>query len=221
MLQVEIIRGEGLNSNIFILKSDDEEKILVIDLGLDGLQTNFALKKALEKITKKMNNFQIEVFLTHCHIDHILGSDNLAGYANVQYSASPQTAKHINEKDAVTLLSMYGSGEINYSIEKIYNDTEKISFEGADLEVIHSPGHTDGCAVIYDKKSKSLFAGDVVFAGAGCGRVDLPTGNRTTLITSLSKLAELELEHLYSGHGPDLHTNVKENLLAAKRMLEW
>lgn len=220
-MQVEVIRGEGLNSNIFILKSDNEKKILVIDLGLDGLQTNFALKKKLEKITQKMNNFEIEVFLTHCHIDHILGSDNLAGFTNVQYSASPQTAKHINESDAVTLLSMYGVGEINYSVDKIYNDTEKISFVGADLEVIHSPGHTDGCAAIYDKISKSLFAGDVVFAGAGCGRVDLPTSNRTALIASLGKLAELEVEHLYSGHGPDLHTGIKENILAAKRMLEW
>lgn len=220
-MQLEIIRGEGLNANIFILKSDNEKKILVIDLGLDGHQTNFALKRTLEKITKKMNDFQIEVFLTHCHIDHILGSDNLAGFAKVQYSASPQTAKHINEKDAVTLLSMYGGGEINYTVERIYNDKEKISFVGADLEVMHSPGHTDGCAVIYDKISKSLFAGDVVFAGAGCGRIDLPTGKRTALIASLSKLAELELEHLYSGHGPDLHSNVKENILAAKRMLEW
>ncbi len=220
-MQVKVIRGEGLNSNIFILKSENDEKILVIDLGLDGLQTNFALKKTLEKMTKKIDAFQIEVFLTHCHIDHILGNDNLAGFANVRYSASSQTAKHINEKDAVTLLSMYGSGEISYSIEKIYKDNEKISFEGADLEVIYAPGHTDGCAAIYDKKSKSLFSGDVVFAGAGCGRVDLPTGDRTTLITSLSKLADLELEHLYSGHGPDLHTNVKENIIAAKRMLEW
>ncbi len=220
-MQVEIIRGEGLNSNIFILSSENEEKILVIDLGLDGLQTNFALKKVLGKMTEKMTDFQIEVFLTHCHIDHVLGSDNLAEFTNVQYSASSQTAKHINEKDTVTLLSMYGSGEINYTVEKVYKDNEKITFKGADLEVIHSPGHTDGCAVVYDKKSKSLFAGDVVFAGAGCGRVDLPTGNRTTLIASLNKLAELELEHLYSGHGPDLHTNVKENILAAKKMLEW
>ena len=219
-MQLEIIRGQGLTSNVFILIENSKKKIVIIDLGLSGTFTNFELRNKLNEIFKGDTEVEIEVFLTHCHLDHILGSDNLSNFKNIQYSASPHTAKHINEKDAVTLISLYG-GSINYSVTKTYDNIERIPFEGAELEVYHAPGHTDGCAVIYDKMSKSLFAGDVVFAGAGCGRVDLPTGNRKTLSNSLAKLAELEVEHLYSGHGPDLHKNVQENIQAAKGMLDW
>ena len=66
-----------------------------------------------------------------------------------------------------------------------------------------------------------MFAGDVVFAGGACGRVDFPTGNRQVMISTLGKVAELDIKHLYSGHGPDMHKNIKANILSAKRMMEY
>ena len=219
-MRLKKIQGAILSSNIFILANDAIQKMVIIDLGMNGDHTNFKLKNGLHEFMKN-KKYEIEVFLTHCHLDHILGYDNLTEYKDVQYSASPLTAKHINEKDAVTLLPMYG-GEIDFTVTKTYQDREKIPFGEIDLEVIHAPGHTDGCAVIFEQKSKSLFSGDVVFARGGCGRVDLPTGNRKVLNDTLSKLAELEPSHLYSGHGPHIaFANVKENILTAKRLLEW
>ena len=220
-LHIEVVRGENFSSNSFILVDETKKNLLIIDLGLRGELTNFTLKKKLKKICGDNSDIQIEVFLTHCHVDHILGSDNLSDFKNIIYSSSPLTAKHINSDDGVSLIKQFGlQDEINFKVEKKYRDNEIIPFPGLKLEVIFSPGHTDGSTAIYDHFSKSLFAGDVVFDGGACGRTDLPTGNRRELITTLAKLTKMDIDHLYSGHGPDLHKNVQENISTAKKMLE-
>ncbi len=220
-MKLDIVRGSSLCSNCFILSEENQKKLLVVDIGIGGKLTGFALKKSLASIVnKKFSDYSVEVFLTHCHIDHILGENNLRDFEKVTFSASEKAAKHINSRDNVTLVSKYG-GKINYSIDKIYSDGEILKFGDTELEVIYTPGHTDGSAILYDKEGKNLFAGDVVFAGGACGRVDFPTGNRQAMISTLGKVAKLDIDHLYSGHGPDMHKNIKANILSAKQMMEY
>ena len=218
-MEMKIIRGTGLSSNIFILIANDKQKILVIDLGGVRLAKRFQLREVLKEILTGVDHTEvlIEIFLTHCHVDHILGEKNVKDFPRVTFSASPNAANHINARDKVTLLSMVPGGKISFTVEKTYEDGAIIPFPGAELKVIHAPGHTDGSAVIYDQTNKALFAGDVVFVG-GVGRVDFPTGNQQTMIETLTKLSKLEIDHLYSGHGEDLHHNVQRNILAAKEM---
>ena len=44
---------------------------------------------------------------------------------------------------------------------------------------------------------------DTLFKG-GCGRVDFPTGDKFSLLKSLSRIKNLELDaDVYPGHGPE------------------
>ena len=148
-MNLEIVRGGNFSSNCYILYNDSRNKLLIIDLGMTGRLTNFKLKRRISKICNNSRDMEIEVFLTHCHIDHILGSDNLKEYPNVVFSANPITAKHINTRDEATLASKYGfKKKINYEVTKEYQHEEKISFPELNLKVIHAPGHTNGCAII-------------------------------------------------------------------------
>ncbi len=220
-MKVDVVRGGGLCSNCFILSDDNEGKLFIIDLGVTGKLTRFALKKSLKKIVnEKFEDYELEVFLTHSHLDHIWGEDNLKKFQKITYSSSELAANHINTRDEITLLSKYRA-KISYSINKIYADGDIIKFSDSELQVIYSPGHTDGSAVLYETNTKSLFAGDVVFAGGGVGRVDFPTGDRWEMIATLDKISKLDIDHLYSGHGPDLHQKVRDNILYAKNMMEY
>ncbi|MHA1212041.1 MAG: MBL fold metallo-hydrolase [Candidatus Heimdallarchaeota archaeon] len=214
-MELEIVRGGSFSANSFLLIDQNKKQILIIDLGLPGKLTMFKLRKKLAKVTQgNYGDYSIEVFLTHCHIDHVKGEDNLKKFSNVIFSASELT-----DQDGVTLLAKYNL-KIPYKVEKIYANGDTIPFADTTLRVISAPGHTDGSTVLYDEKNKSLFAGDVVFAGGGCGRVDFPSGSRKAMIETLGMLAELEIDHLYSGHGEDLHSNVRQNTLLAKRLME-
>ncbi|MHA1441011.1 MAG: MBL fold metallo-hydrolase [Candidatus Heimdallarchaeota archaeon] len=218
-MKIVAVSGMGFSSNSFILVDEEKKNLLVVDIGFKGLVSGFKLRKALNKIVKKeAKEWQLEVFLSHCHIDHITGEDNLKNFQDILFSASKATAKHINSRDNVTLLSKYGA-KIGFQVDKVYNDNEVIEIGNAKLTVIYAPGHTDGSTVLYDITSKSMFSGDVVFDGA-CGRVDLQTGSHQEMVKSLTNLTEYDVQNLYSGHGPDMHGNANKNILAVKNMME-
>lgn len=79
-----IVRGSGLCSNCFILSDENLKQLLIIDIGIGGKLTGFALKKSLASIVnKEFNKYSVEVFLTHCHIDHSLGENNLKDFEKI------------------------------------------------------------------------------------------------------------------------------------------
>jgi len=217
MAELQVVSGVLWSANCYLLLDKPAKKILIIDLGLDGNITGFPLRAALERlIGKNSREFSTEVFLTHCHIDHIAGENNLLPFKTTTFSASTLAAKHINSRDNVTLLQQFG-GTIDYTVEQTYQEGERITIGDYDLEVLYCPGHTEGSAVLYDAKTKTLFSGDVVFNGS-IGRMDLPTGDPVKMRTSLKKLLMLDIQHLYSGHGKALHGNVHANLQAVLRL---
>ena len=76
----------------------------------------------------------------------------------------------------------------------------RLSLDGLELNIIHTPGHSPGSATLYWPLQKALFSGDLVFKG-GVGRTDLPGGNSTKLKESIKRLTNLEVQCLLSGHG--------------------
>ena len=72
---------------------------------------------------------------------------------------------------------------------KTVKEGDIIDFAGAQIEVLHTPGHSPG-SVCY-KVGDVLFAGDTLFAGS-CGRTDFIGGSTSQILLSLKRLVELE-----------------------------
>ena len=68
-----------------------------------------------------------------------------------------------------------------------------------DFEVLHTPGHTKGGICLYN--GETLISGDTVFAGGGCGRMDIG-GDVNEMKKSLERLTTLDVTYLLPGHGP-------------------
>lgn len=83
---------------------------------------------------------------------------------------------------------------------------------GEEFEVYHTPGHSPGSISLYWKEKKVLFTGDVLFSG-GMGRTDFYEGDGTLLKESITRLSQLDVEHLLPGHGRIIQGReaVKEN----------
>ena len=70
-----------------------------------------------------------------------------------------------------------------------------------DLEVLHTPGHTEGSISLVDVRAGILYSGDTLFRGAW-GRTDLPGGDDVAMLASLQRLAALPPEmRVVPGHG--------------------
>lgn len=76
-----------------------------------------------------------------------------------------------------------------------------IRFGDVRLDVLHTPGHTEGSVCLVAHEAGVVFSGDTLFAG-GWGRVDLPGGDPAAMVDSLRRLAMLpDTLRVLPGHG--------------------
>ena len=143
------------------------------------------------------------VVVTHAHIDHIGGAAELKRRTGAPVWLNPRD------------LALYGGLEAQAqwigvptpertTIDAELNQRAKLSLGGETLEVIETPGHTEGSICLYLPAENKLFAGDTLFAGS-IGRTDLPGGNYDSILRSLrERLLPLPDQTIViPGHGPE------------------
>jgi hydroxyacylglutathione hydrolase len=76
-----------------------------------------------------------------------------------------------------------------------------IRFGDVRLDVLHTPGHTEGSVCLVSHDAGVIFSGDTLFPG-GWGRVDLPGGDADAMVDSLRRLTTLpDTLRVLPGHG--------------------
>ncbi|MDD4568816.1 MAG: MBL fold metallo-hydrolase [Tepidanaerobacteraceae bacterium] len=198
---LECLQVGPLASNCYIL-ADGNEAALVDPGGDSDL-----ILKVIEREELKVKY----IFLTHGHSDHI------GALKDVKLATNAKIAIHENDApmllSAQDNLSIYlGDGFIQPSADIELKGDEKFYVGDLVLEIIHTPGHTQGGISI--KSNNVIFTGDTLFAGS-IGRTDFPGGSYTELINSIkTKLLPLG-DHIsiLPGHGEqstinrEKHTN--------------
>ncbi len=124
---------------------------------------------------------------THRHWDHI-GDNAEAVIATGATLAVHEADRHgLTEPDA-----MSAPFPIPPSLPALeLAEGSRIRFGDIDLQVLHTPGHTEGSVCLLSHEERVLLSGDTLFAGAW-GRTDLPGGDAEAMVESLSRLATLE-----------------------------
>ncbi|GGD28427.1 MBL fold metallo-hydrolase [Aureimonas glaciei] len=144
------------------------------------------------------------IWLTHGHLDHAGGAMALKEALGV-----PIVGPHIADRGLLENIerqaAMYGVGG---GFRNAYPDTwlgdgDSVSFGSHRFQVLHCPGHAPGHVVFYNRATRFLHAGDVLFQGS-VGRTDLPGGDHAALIASIKeKLLPLGDDVTFvCGHGP-------------------
>ncbi|MBP3592082.1 MAG: MBL fold metallo-hydrolase [Clostridia bacterium] len=140
------------------------------------------------------------ILLTHGHFDHV---ETLPEW----FSAYHPTV-YIGEADAPMLSDPYlNAHRLFYGTDRTYlvphvtcKEGDRLSLCGAEISVLSVPGHSLGSLVYL--LSDIAFVGDLIFAGGGFGRYDLPGGDYVRLVDSLRRVQKLPKSiTLYPGHG--------------------
>ena len=143
------------------------------------------------------------VINTHGHFDHVFGSGMLGNFTHAPILIHENDLQLMNT--APKIAGSFGFDFIGTIPEPdgFLRHGQKITAGSIDLEVIHVPGHSQGCVAFYSRSMAWLFAGDTLFAGS-IGRTDLPGGNYEQIIRSIKeKLFTLPDEtKVFPGHGP-------------------
>jgi len=134
---------------------------------------------------------KLELMLfTHSHLDHIGG----AYYLQKKTRASCR----LHPLELENRWKWLGFSRAKFTP---IQEGEIISFAGAEIQVLHTPGHSPGSVCYYF--DQYLFCGDLLFAG-GVGRWDMPGGSFRKLVHSLKeKLRQFpDSVQVFPGHGP-------------------
>jgi glyoxylase-like metal-dependent hydrolase (beta-lactamase superfamily II) len=149
------------------------------------------------------------IWLTHAHIDHVLGVAAVRAATGAPISLHPSDRPFYD--NAPTQGLMFGIQVAPLpapDVELHHGDV--LTLGDVALEVRHVPGHSPGHVVLV--APGLVLGGDVLFAGS-IGRTDLPGGDLETLLDGIRReLLTLPDETVvYSGHGPPTTIGVERN----------
>ena len=178
--------------NAYILADREAGAAVLIDPGEDaGL---FLRRLAAERLTLEA------VWLTHAHVDHILGVGRILQERAVPLYLHPtDRLLYDSLPDQAGWFGLEAAPPPPPDHE--LTDGQRLSLGGLGFEVRHAPGHTPGHVVFVGHGL--AIVGDVLFAGS-VGRTDLPGGDTAALLASIhERLLPLPDETIvYPGHGP-------------------
>jgi glyoxylase-like metal-dependent hydrolase (beta-lactamase superfamily II) len=196
MLNVQSFTFNPVQENTYVLYNEQKE-CCIIDPGCYFAGEETELKGFIEDHGLK----PVYLLNTHCHLDHIFGNR----FIQKTYGLT----LHLHRLEKAVLELGPASGALwqlpfdNYDGEYIFIDEPDVIKLGKDvLHVLFTPGHSPGHVCFYDKESKFLIGGDLLFNGS-VGRTDLPGGDFATLEQSIkTKLYTLHEDVIvYPGHG--------------------
>ncbi|MCW5753305.1 MAG: MBL fold metallo-hydrolase [Phycisphaeraceae bacterium] len=143
------------------------------------------------------------LILTHAHIDHIAGVDEVRR----AFPGLP-VAIHAAEREwlhdpSLNLSAAYGLPITCHGPDEIMEDGQSLTLADTVWEVRHTPGHSPGSVTLVHAESRQAIVGDALFNGS-IGRTDFPGCSFEELAESIRKrLYTLSPEtRIFPGHGP-------------------
>ncbi len=193
-------------TNAYLVWDGRSPDALVVDPGMG------AAGPLMERVAE--NGLRLHLIAdSHGHIDHIFDNGPLMRASEAPLAIHPDDAYRLD-----------GTNNYGFEVEAVtatrdLREGEQVRIGDLVLDVLHTPGHTEGSVCLYEERLGLLLAGDVLFAGS-YGRTDLPGGDDEQMVASLARLAREipESVRVLPGHGQE--TTIGRELPWLRRIAE-
>ena len=198
MIQHQVFTFNPFQENTWLIWNEAKDCI-ILDPGCCNKKEEKELTDFLEERELKPKG----IWLTHCHIDHVLGLSFCTEKWDIPY--------HLHQLEAAPLKSVEVYAPV-YGFNGFKAPSDASSFLSAGnirlgeevFDILEVPGHSPGHLAFYHAQTGQVWSGDVLFRES-IGRTDLPGGSFEQLCTSIREVLYRlpERTRVFSGHGPE------------------
>lgn len=185
--------------NCYLVADVDRGVAVMIDPGEDS-------ERILAELDRRGWSLEA-IWLTHAHIDHIMGVADVVRRWPVPIWLHPLDRPLYD--NLAPQAQMFGLRCLPAPppTDELHTGMT-LSIGEARFDVRHTPGHSPGSVAFVGHGQ--VFGGDVLFSGS-VGRTDLPGGDTATLLASIERefLTLPDATVVHSGHGPDTTIGVE------------
>jgi glyoxylase-like metal-dependent hydrolase (beta-lactamase superfamily II) len=200
--------------NIYLIVNGEA---VLIDTGLPGSYSDIMSYLRLLQMEKRQLR---TIVLTHSHIDHMGSARRVAAATGAEVWAHHLDAPHIEGVIPVhgydsnlEMLTHTLTRARRARVDRRLSEGDRIECLGG-LEVIHTPGHTEGSICLYQRERGVLFSGDTV--QYSWGRIRAPMRvfchDSGRVRESMKRIAQLEFYCMLSGEGAPLLSGADEKV---------
>jgi len=192
-VEVEALAVPPLGNNVYLVYDPVTREAALIDTSLGA----FAVLPRVKELGLSLKY----VLNTHGHADHVAD--------NVPVAKATGAKVAIHEADAYRLELVAKESRPYLAAPPpaskaglLLREGTVVTIGGAELRVIHTPGHTEGSVCIHAPQAGCLFSGDTLLAGT-FGSTTGPGASPARLWRSLRRIHEMPAEtRVLPGHGP-------------------
>jgi hydroxyacylglutathione hydrolase len=190
MVEVHKVSGSAFDGNVYLIL---DERPILVDAGMNATPTLRNIKRYVDPKDVK------SIVLTHCHHDHSGAAPELKEATGAKILLSDKERGCVGD-DLTTVAYLFGMEAPEYEVDGGLKDGMVLDLGRWKLEVMETPGHSEGSLCLYERTEKVLFSGDTVFPDGNIGRTDMAGGSTKKLIESIERLTELDVKVMYPGH---------------------
>ena len=181
----------------------DDDQWALFDIGYeDAVDDCIELIRQLDFPFSKCTT----LIASHADVDHIQGLSKAKQILKTTVTSHPRAAKYLESGDKLATYAEISAQDIHLdmppvTVEKLVDDGDKLHIGSLELEVWHTPGHTDGQLSL--RMGNLLLSGDNIFRDGCVGAIDAHHGSSIPdFITSLQRIQASDVEWLLPSHGP-------------------
>jgi glyoxylase-like metal-dependent hydrolase (beta-lactamase superfamily II) len=180
-----------LATNVLILGDRVSHEAIAIDTAIPSLEV------VRDELAARGWTLRL-IVSTHGHWDHMGDNAALSAQTGASIAVHPLDAHRLTHPKP-----LFAPFPIPPCVPAVdLAEGGVIRFGSIRLEVLHTPGHTEGSVCLLAATDGLLITGDTMFAG-GWGRVDFPGGSAGQMVESLTRLSRYEDDLvIMPGHGP-------------------
>ena len=201
VIEINYQSRQVLGCNVYLIY-DDQEWVM-IDIGYQD--TVDEIVELIRQLDFPLSQCKT-VIATHADADHIQGLAKVKQMLRATVSAHPLAVAPLEDGDKLKTYAEIEAQGIHLEMPPVkvdtsINDGDVINIGGLELEVWHTPGHTD--SQLSFRLGNLLFSGDNIYRDGCVGAIDAHHGsNIPDFIKSLQRIRNSDVEWLLPSHGP-------------------